>query len=243
MFNVFKQQQLFSVLSDLAILLPVFLIIFTWRGFIKALVAKLVGDDTAQRQGFLTLNPLAHIDFLGMLLLMGVFFVMGGLFYNLIPRTILLVILIMLGVRFSIPVPIDEGNFKHHRMAGILTSLSGPIGMFTLAFISTGLLRLSLYEGFPHYVMISLVQICKFMIDLSLFFCVVNLVPIPPFDAGSAIRYALPPAAQPVMDWLEERSLFIFLILYLVPVVSDIFFGGIFTVSMLLKKMMFGVFF
>ena len=54
------QQEFLSLLSDIAILFPVFILVFTFRGFFKALVAKLMGDDTPRQEGFLTLNPIAH---------------------------------------------------------------------------------------------------------------------------------------------------------------------------------------
>lgn len=243
MFSGFKQQQFLSILNDIAILFPVFLIIFTWRGFFKALVAKMMGDDTAERDGFLTLNPLAHIDLFGILTVIGVFFVLGGLFSSLIPRAVLLIILIMLGVRWTISVPIDDSKFKNYRLGGICTTLAGPVSNMLLAFFATGLLKLVLSQDFAPYIVISLKQIFGTLIDVSLFFGVLNLVPLPPFDGGRMLHYALPNSAQYIITWLEEHSLFIFLILFLAPGVSDLFFGSIYTVTFLIKKMMFSVFF
>lgn len=243
MFNGFKQQQFLSVLNDIAILFPVFLIIFTWRGFIQALVAKAMGDDTAKRDGFLTLNPLAHVDLFGILTVIGIYFFLGGLFSNLLPRAVLLIILIMLGVRWTIPVPINDSKFKNYRIGGICTTLSGPASNLLLAFLATGLMRLVLSQNFAPYVIITLKQIFATLIDVSLFFGVINLVPLPPFDGGRMLHYALPHAAQATLTWLEEHSLFIFLILFLAPGVSDLFFGTIFSITFFIKKMMFWVFF
>jgi Zn-dependent protease len=238
-----RTQQFLDVLNDIAIIFPVFLIIFTWRGFIQALIARLMGDKTAQQDGFLTLNPLAHVDLYGILIIMALFFVIGGFLGDTLPRAILLIILLIFGVRWTHPVPIDESQFRHYRLGGILTSLAGAISNFLLAFISIGLLKLCLQANFPTYAIITLLKIFQTLIDICLFFCVLDLIPLPPFDGGKVLRYALPLSAQPMLDWLEEYSLFIFVFLFIVPGISDIFFGGLLGIAFSIKRMMFAVFF
>ena len=75
-----SQSQVLAALSEVVILLPVFLLLFTWRGFIQALFAKLMGDTTAEEDGFLSINPLAHVDLVGLLTILGVFFIMASFF-------------------------------------------------------------------------------------------------------------------------------------------------------------------
>lgn len=238
-----RSQKFLAVLNEIAILFPVFLLIFTWRGFFQALVARLMGDDTAQRDGFLTLNPLAHVDLMGMMIIIGVYFVIGGLFFTLIPRALLLMFLVMLGVRWTNQIPIDERLFKHYRLGGTLTSIAGSLGNFILAFFATGCLKLVLRDTLPPYAIVTFVEIFKTVIDISLFFGVLDLIPLPPFDGGRALRYLLPRSSQPIVDRLEEYSLYIFLILFFAPGISDLFFGGIFWTVMNIKQLMFVVFF
>jgi Zn-dependent protease len=238
-----KSQHILAVINDIALLFPVFLIIFTWRGFIQAFIARTMGDRTAQQNGFLSLNPLAHIDLSGMLIVMGVFFFLGGFFYDVIPRAILLILLIVLGVRWTIPVPIDDTQFTRYRLGGIITSLSGPLSNFLLAFIATGLLRLSLWEGFPHYIVVTLFEILRTVIDVALFFFVLDMIPLPPFDGGRMLRYLLPQSAQHIVHWLEEYAFFIFLILFFAPGISDIFCGSLISISVVIKRLMFMIFF
>lgn len=232
----FKQQQLLSALNDVAIFLPVFLIIFTWRGFIQAFAAKIMGDKTAEQEGFLTLNPLAHIDALGLLVVIGIFFFIGGLFGATLPRSFFLILLIMLGVRWTIPVPIVEQNFKKFRLGGIVTALSGSAANILLAFIGVIILRLLFQVALPGFALTTLMLITQTLIDMSLFFSVLDLIPLPPFDGGRLLRYALPYSAQHIVDWLESYSLFIFLFLFIVPGVSDVFFGGIASIALTIKK-------
>jgi Zn-dependent protease len=236
-------QQFLAVLNVIAILFPVFLIIFTFRGFIQATIARLMGDTTAQRNGFLTLNPLAHIDIFGLSFVLLVFFVLGGLLYGTIPQTLLFILIIILGVRWTIPIPIDDQQFKNYRLGGILTSLSGPLSNFFIAFIAIGLLKVVFLMQFPTNITLSLLSIFNTLVYMSLFFGVLDLIPLPPFDGGRLLRYALPYSKQHIIQWLEQYSLIIFLFLFLVPGISDIFLGTIVYVSMMIKNVMLMAFF
>ncbi len=238
-----SQSQLLSALSEVVILLPVFLIIFTWRGFIQALFAKLMGDTTPEEDGFLTLNPTAHIDLLGLLTILGVFFIISAFFTGAIPRTVLLMMLVIMGVRWTHPVHVDETRFTHYRLGGIVTSLAGPIGNLFLAFISVGILKLLLQMTLAQYALISLLEILKNLISIAIFFGVIDLIPLPPFDGGKILRFALPYKMQHIVQWLEEYSFFIMLVLFFAPGVSSIFFGGLHVVSTIIKSFFFSIFF
>ncbi len=236
-------QQFLATLNLFAILFPVFILLFTWRGFTQALVARLMGDRTAHDEGFLSLNPFAHIDIIGLTIIIGLFFVIGGLFSAILPQAILLMLLILLGIRWTIPVPIDDSQFKHHRLGGVLTSISGSLGNFLLAFMSVALLKLILRPSLPAYMVVTFIQIFDTLIYTALFFGIMDLIPVPPFDGGRLLRYVLPTKWQHVVGWLEEYSLYILLILFVMPVVSDIFFGVIATCAFGIKTAMLRVFF
>ena len=235
--------QILSALNEVAILLPVFLLIFTWRGFMQALIAKMMGDRTPEDDGFLTLNPLAHVDLVGMLMILGGFFFAAAFLSSAIPRTILLMMLIMTGVRWTIPVHIDDRNFKNYRLGGIITSLTGPLSNFLLAFASVGMLRLVIALNLAPFATITIVEIIKMLIHLTLFFGVIALVPLPPFDGGKILHYALPYRLQWIVQKLEEYSLIILLVILFAPGISTLFFGGIFKVAWFIKRIMFSVFF
>ena len=235
--------QALAALSEVAVLLPVFLLIFTWRGFAQAFMAKRMGDSTAEEEGFLTLNPVAHIDVMGLLIILGVFFLIAGFFSGSIPRTALLMILVMTGVRWTIPIPIDDSRFKKFRLGGIVTTLTGPFSNFLLAFMAVGLLKACLQVGLARYALISIMEILKTLIRIAIFFGVIDMIPIPPFDGGKLLRYALPYNAQGFVDKLEQHSLIIMIVLFFAPGVSDIFFGGLMIIAELLRMLMFKAFF
>jgi Zn-dependent protease len=230
-------------LSEIALMFPIFIIIFTFRGFFQSLAAKLVGDDTAEQDGFLTLNPLAHINIMGLSILLGVLIIIGGLFSGIIPRGILLLILILFGIRLTFPVPVDERNFKHYRIGGIATSLAGFTSSIILSLFSIILMKSIFCLSLPSYVVVTSLEICNGLIDLAILFGIIDLIPLPPFDGGRLLKYMLPTSQQYIISWLEEYSLFIVLFIFFVPGISDIFWGGLSTLSAIIKHLLFSLFF
>jgi len=235
--------RILSLLSDVALLFPVFLLVFTFKGFFQALSAKLMGDDTAQQDGFLTLNPLAHIDIFGLTTTILVFFFVGGLLGDSLPRAILFILLITFGARWTVPVTIDDRNFKHYKLGGIITALSGSFGNFVLAAVAIACMKILLAFSLPKYAASTLFELLRTLIDLSIIFGVLDLIPLPPFDGGRVLRYALPESKQHIVAWLEEYSLFIVLVVFFLPGVSDLFFGCISSMSSLIKRGLFKLFF
>lgn len=92
--------------------LPAVFIGFSFHEFAHALVAYRMGDDTAKNNGRLTLDPIAHIDPIGILML------------------------IVFKFGWAKPVPINPGNFKKRKQGIILVSLAGPMMNFIVAIIS-----------------------------------------------------------------------------------------------------------
>ena len=107
-----------------------------------------MGDSTAAEAGFISLNPLAHVDIFGLLLVLGVLFLLGGFLPGAFSRAILVIFLIAIGARWTYPVPIVEHNFTHRLRGAILTTLAGPFGNFIVA-----LLFLYVRKYFPYYLL------------------------------------------------------------------------------------------
>ncbi len=230
--------RILATLNQIAILFPVFLVIFTFRGFIQALTAKLMGDPTAEEEGFLSLNPITHVDLAGLTTVLFGYFLIGIIFPDPLPRNIFFIILITFGARMITPVPVDDRNFKRFKLGGIITSLSGSIGNFLLAIMATLLLKSLFLIGLPNYALISLMGIVTTTLDIAILFGVLNLIPLPPFDGGRILRYVVPPSKQHVVSCLEDYSLFIFLFIFFAPGVSDVFFAMLSMVSIALKKIL-----
>lgn len=165
--------------------------------FSHAAVAKLLGDDTAERAGRLTLNPLAHVDMVGMLML------------------------VFAGFGWGRPVPIDERALRYQRFGPAFVAAAGPLSnlLFAagIAFFGGGFL--ARFAGADT----QLVEFFQMLLVMNLGLMLFNLIPIPPLD-GSKWLYALLP--DRLWGWkvfLESRGPLLLLGLLLV----DRLFGGI----------------
>ncbi len=172
--------------------------------FSHAAMAKLLGDDTAERQGRLTLNPLAHVDFLGLLMLVLVHFGWGK------------------------PVPYDERRLRIRRFGPVLVGMAGPLANLVFALFVIFLGNLFLKTGFVngHDVVIAFFQM---LVLVNLGLLVFNLLPIPPLDGSKWLFAILPDRCWTVRAFLEVYGPFILLGLLIIDsVLGGVIFQSIF---------------
>ena len=162
------------------------------------LAALLMGDDTARRAGRLSLNPLKHIDPVGLVLLFTVHF------------------------GWAKPVPVNCRRFKNPKLGMALTALAGPLGNLLLACLFTmcyGVCAFwhqhSGFEGAYYWAVFFLTTV-----NLSVGLAVFNLIPIPPLD-GSKILFSVLPAAWYAKFMRYERYGMILLVALLYVRILD----------------------
>lgn len=162
----------------------------TLHEFAHALAGDWLGDDTARRQGRLSLNPLAHID----------------------PFTTLLLplVLILIGspVVFAAakPVPFNPWAVRYGRFGAALIAAAGPLTNFLIAIV-VGLYLRFIPIGVTGY------QFLGTIVALNITIGLFNLIPFPPLD-GSRLLYAiLPLPAREVMDQIERAGIVAVLVL------------------------------
>ena len=183
-----------------------------------------MGDNTPQYSGFLTLNPLAHIDVIGVLVFscMFSFFIMlerGG---NTFIGIILILLIILIGVRPYHPVHVNSDNFRSYKWGVTVTTLIGPFSYFLLTLLSMYALVYGFYFLGPQssgYGVIK--QIGGSIVEWALFWGVIGLIPVPPFDASALLPVLFGQVGQDLYDLLEQYALFIFLGLFFIPGVSN----------------------
>lgn len=133
-------------------------------------MAKELGDDTAERLGRLTLNPLAHLDFFGSFLLPLILYLSsGGAFI----------------FGWAKPVPYNPLKLKNPRRDSALLAFAGPLANLLLALFFGLILRFNLL---PANVSPFVIIIVAINIKLAIF----NLVPIPPLDGSKILFYFFP---------------------------------------------------
>lgn len=130
--------------------------------FAHAWVANYLGDSTPKKAGRVTLNPLAHLDPLGTLMLLLVRFGWGK------------------------PVPINPNNFKNPRLGSALTAIAGPTSNFLFANLLAIIYKLLPISG------TFLGELILITIFYSLVLMVFNLLPIPPLDGSKFFAIFFP---------------------------------------------------
>lgn len=216
-----------SELLALLLTLPGVIIAITFHEFAHALAADKLGDDTPRNQGRLTLNPLAHIDPFGFLMLIFVHFGWGK------------------------PVEINPRNFKRNRSMSAqeaIVALAGPLMNLILAIVLT-IILFAIVTFAPGFVLTTvgyLILIAlRMAISVNIGLGVFNLVPLPPLDGSKILMHFLPYNAK---NWfINNQQLFyvIFLVLWVTNLVSYIIspvINGVSTGIYWLVSSLFGIF-
>jgi Zn-dependent protease len=157
-------------------------------------VALRFGDDTAKRAGRLTLNPIAHVDLFGTIILPALLSLSG------------------LGVfGYAKPVPINPSRMRHPRDDAVVVSLAGPATNVLLAIIAGGVLRLQ------HPAFLALgsgplrLRIPLAFGIINVVLAVFNLIPIPPLDGSAVVDRFIPKAWRNGWEALRRYGFLILL--------------------------------
>jgi len=198
-----------QLIQDLLLYLPVLLFSLSVHEFAHAWAAWKLGDDTAARQGRMTINPLAHIDPIGTILMPVL-----GILNPGIP---------ILG--WAKPVPVNPIRFSRRltmRRGMLITALAGPASNLVLAVLSTALLRIALELGLrpnPFAATESLggllVRFLMALISLNLILAIFNLIPIPPLDGSNILSGIVPRRYDHHLRTLQQYGGFLLILLVL----------------------------
>lgn len=189
---------MYGVMPDLilqiALVIGVILVSMTLHEAMHAFVAYWLGDDTAKREGRLTLNPIKHLDpFLSIILPIGLA-VLGGPIFG--------------GAK---PVPFRPDMVRGGDWGAALVAVAGPLTNLLIAFVFYGIL--TVVDPSPTTVWGNFLSL---MVTVNLGFFVFNMLPIPPLD-GSRVLYALAPEfIRKGMRFVEQFGIIFIFILVLV---------------------------
>jgi len=189
-----------SIVS-LLLFIPVILISLTVHEYCHGYAAYKCGDNTAEWNGRLTLNPLKHLDPIGTIMML------------------------IFGFGYARPVPINTRNFKKYRLGLCIVSLAGPLSNVFLCLIGLLLQYTVLQIVFLSGDMTAIAEIVSsnFFMMWSIFIssfitanaslAVFNLIPIPPLDGSRIISALLPAKASYYYNKYENYIMLVVLIL------------------------------
>lgn len=174
--------------------LPAIIIAMVIHEWAHARTAYALGDPTPRMMGRLTLNPAAHVDLIGLLMLFIVHF------------------------GWAKPVQINPYNFSNPRRDDILVSLAGPGANFAISFVTLMVMIFLAKIGFEMSEGMQLVLSSIMIININ--FGIFNLIPIPPLDGSHVLKQILPYELAQKYEILEQHSFLILIIILMTPVVS-----------------------
>ncbi|MDO9577519.1 MAG: site-2 protease family protein [Candidatus Cloacimonadales bacterium] len=189
-----------NFLTQIVVQLPILLISLTIHEFSHGYAAYLLGDDTAKRAGRLTLNPISHIDPLG------------------------LIMLFIARIGWAKPVPINPYNFQNYKRDTAITAAAGPAANFSLAIILALVFNFIkrvnpdiMYNasGFSQFMLSMLLYAILINLALGLF----NLIPIPPMDGSKILGGFLSDDAYAKFTAQERKGAQVLMIILLVSFV------------------------
>ena len=154
-----------------------FLVAVVFHEFAHGLMAKMWGDRTAQEQGRLTLNPIAHVDPIGTIAFPLLNMVLG----------------INLLIGWAKPVPIDPRRFRKFRSGLFFVSFAGPLMNFFLAVMSAiAFAAIESWVPDTFYLKEPFSLMSQTSVFLNYALGIFNLLPLPPLDGGKMVESLLP---------------------------------------------------
>ena len=186
-----------NIVFEIAVWLVPLVIAIVFHEVAHGLVARRLGDPTAESKGRLSLNPIKHIDPFGTVIL---------------PMLLALSHAPMFG--WAKPVPVNYSRLNSPRRDMVLVALAGPGMNLILALVGTAILAATVEAktGVGAFIAANALN----FVLINIFLAIFNLLPVPPFDGGHVVEGLLPPGPAQSFRKLGRYSLLVLVLLLLV---------------------------
>jgi Zn-dependent protease len=187
------------IILQIVVLAPPFLFALTFHELAHGYVAWNLGDPTAKNAGRLTLNPLKHLDPLGV------------------------IAFIIMKIGWAKPVPVNPRYFKDPQKGMLLVALAGPGANLILAVASAILVKLLLLVPvLPMFILKPVAGMLVASVWINVMLAVFNCLPIPPLDGSKVLMGVLPPDMARSYEKLEPFGFILLLILFYLGIISKV---------------------
>jgi Zn-dependent protease len=191
-----------QMLADLALLAIPIIVAITFHEAAHGFVALHFGDDTARREGRVTLNPIRHIDLFGTIIMPVILYLFTPFIFG-----------------YAKPVPVDESRLRNPRRDVIFVAAAGAAMNVLLALVSAVLLYVSMQVGAEDRPWLSNLLIRS--IEINFLLAIFNMLPIPPLDGSKVVAPLLPEViARPYVRLESIGIVLLLLMLVVLPVVG-----------------------
>jgi Zn-dependent protease len=200
-----------NLVSHLVIYMVVLLLAISCHEAGHAWMSYKFGDDTAYMLGRVTLNPVAHTDPIGTLLIPIVAFILGSMGGGAIPL-----------IGWGKPTPVNPRKWTNYTWGNVMVSIAGVLANLILLIIGFVIAKVMITQGYSaRDFFLSDNPIAIFVgnlmfLNLSLF--VFNLLPFPPLDGSKILGTFLPAGAQPILNLFEQYGYLILMLLIYIGV-------------------------
>lgn len=198
-----------QLIPQLVIYMVVLLLAISAHEAAHAWMSYKFGDDTARLLGRITLNPVAHTDPIGTLLIPIVGFIIGSIGGPLASIPL---------IGWGKPTPVNPLRWHNKDLANIMVSLAGIMANLLIATIAFVVFKtLLMTHVIDPYTLSAHDPVTLFLLYLLIMnvsLAVFNLLPFPPLDGSKILYSVLPPSAQPILELLEQYG-FLILIFFM----------------------------
>jgi len=209
-----------GLVAQLVIYMVVLLFAISAHEAAHAWMSNKFGDDTARLLGRITLNPVAHIDPIGTLLIPIASFVFGSMGGGLARIPL---------IGWGKPTPVNPLRWRRKDLANVMVSIAGILANLTIAIGALALFKIAQYShlfgeggafaGIAEPVGLVLERTLMLNVSLAVF----NLVPIPPLDGSKVLYTLLPHSMKPALEALERFGFILLLLVVSSGVLNVIF--------------------
>lgn len=204
-----------QLIPQLVIYMVVLLLAISAHEAAHAWMSYKFGDDTARLLGRITLNPVAHTDPIGTLLIPIVSFIFGAMGGGRLPL-----------IGWGKPTPVNPLRWRQKDLANVMVSIAGILANLLIAIIAFTILKVMLVTGYYHRIPEGLIEpislFLEFLLTMNISLAVFNLLPFPPLDGSKILETFLPSSMQPALETLERYGYLILMVLIYMG-----FFGAI----------------
>lgn len=184
------------------LIIPAILIGLTFHEFAHAVIADRLGDKTPRLQGRITLNPFAHVDIIGFIMIL------------------------LVGFGWAKPVEINPGAFKNRNRDDLKVSIAGPIANLIIAFLAAVLTvviyRFGLLSVQSTSISNIIIKIILYVININCMLAIFNLIPLPGLDGFHILKDLFPSIFYKISGTVYRYQLIILVLFVATPLATYI---------------------